>query len=81
MTKSVTLARLPRATANSKPHHSKQKIQKMKDLTKTWVLTGKQFEDFRRKKIHFQRQPNNPLKSMPSKTRRDDGPCNQDEIN
>ena len=26
------------------------KVQKMKDLSKTWVLTRKQFEDFRRKK-------------------------------
>ena len=26
------------------------KVQKMKDLPKTWVLRGKQFEDFRRKK-------------------------------
>ena len=28
------------------------KVQKMTYLTKTWVLTGKQFEDFRRKKIN-----------------------------
>ena len=26
------------------------KVQKIKDLWKTWVLTRKQFEDFRRKK-------------------------------
>ena len=26
------------------------KVPKMKDLSKTWVWTGKQFEDFRRKK-------------------------------
>ena len=50
MTKSVTLAGLPRAGANSKPHRYKQKVQKMKGLPKTWVLRGKQFEDFRRKK-------------------------------
>ena len=50
MTKSVTPAGLPRAGANSKPHHYKQKVQKMKGLPKTWVLRGKQFEDFRRKK-------------------------------
>ena len=42
MTKSV------RAGANSKPHHYKQKVQKMKDLPKTWVLTGKQFENLGR---------------------------------
>ena len=50
MTKSVTLAGLPRAGANSKPHRYKQKVKKMKGLPKTWVLRGKQFEDFRRKK-------------------------------
>ena len=27
------------------------KVQKMKDLPRTWVLTGKQFENFRPKKI------------------------------
>ena len=50
MTKSVTLAGLPHAGANSKPHLYKQKVQKVKDLPKTWVLRGKHFEDFRRKK-------------------------------
>ena len=33
-----------------KAHRYKQKVQKMKGLPKTWVLRGKQFEDFRRKK-------------------------------
>ena len=46
----MTLAGLPRAGANSKPHHYEQKVQKQKDPPKTWVLTGKQFEDFRQKK-------------------------------
>ena len=50
MTWSLTLAGLPRAGANSKPHHYKQKVEKMKDLPKTWVSRRKQFEDFRRKK-------------------------------
>ena len=50
MTRSVTLAGLPRAGANSEPHHYKQKVQKMKDIPKAWVLMGKQFEDFRQKK-------------------------------
>ena len=50
MTWSLTLAGLPRAGANSKLHRYKQIVQKMKDLPKTWVLRGKQFEDFRRKK-------------------------------
>ena len=37
MTWSLTLAGLPRVGAKSKPHDYKQKIQKMKDLPKTWV--------------------------------------------
>ena len=43
-------AEIPRAGANSKPHHYKQKVQNKKDLPKVWVLTGIQFEDFRQKK-------------------------------
>ena len=50
MTWSLTLAGLPRAGANSKRHHYKQRVQIMKDLQKTCVLRGKQFEDFRQKK-------------------------------
>ena len=50
---SLTLAGLKLASTNSKPNHYKQKAQKLADLPKTWVLTRKQFEDFRRKKIHF----------------------------
>ena len=50
MTKSLTLRGLPRAGANSKPYHCKQNVQKMEDLPKTWVLMGKQIEDFRQKK-------------------------------
>ena len=50
MTWSRTLAEIPRAGANSKPHHHKQKVQKTKDIPKTCVLMGKQFEDLRQKK-------------------------------
>ena len=50
MTWSLTLAELPRAGANSKPDHHKQKVQKTKDIPKTCVLMGKQFEDLRQKK-------------------------------
>ena len=46
----LTQAALILASANSKPHHYKQKVRKTKDFPKTWVLMGKQFEDFRRKK-------------------------------
>ena len=63
MTKSVTLAGLSRAGANSKPHHYKQKVQEMKGLPKTWVLRGKQFEDFRRKKE--QKHYSRPSKKNP----------------
>ena len=38
MTRSVTLAGLPREGPNSKPHRYKQNVEKMKDLPKTWVL-------------------------------------------
>ena len=36
--------------AKSKAHQYKPKVEKTKDIPKTWVFTGKQFEDFRRKK-------------------------------
>ena len=50
MTWSLTLAGLLRAGAKSKPHHYKQKVEKMKDTPKTWVLRRKQIEEFRQKK-------------------------------
>ena len=53
MTWSLTLAGLPRAGAKSKPPDFKQNVQKTKGFPKTWVLTGKQFKDFRRKKNPF----------------------------
>ena len=53
MTWSLMLAGRPRAGPNSKPHDFKQKVQKTKGFPKTWVLTGKQVEDFRRKKNTF----------------------------
>ena len=49
MTQSLTLAGKPRAGRNSKPHHYKQILQKM-NISKKWVLRGKQYEDFRQKK-------------------------------
>ena len=62
MTKSLTPPVLPSAGANSKPHDYKQKYKKMKDLSKTWVLTGKQFEDLTEKRTKtkfstFQKYP------------------------
>ena len=58
----MTLAELPRVGAKSKPHHYKQKVQETNYIPKTWVLMGKQFEDFRRKKEHnhFSRPFKNP---------------------
>ena len=44
------IAGLPHAGENSIPHHYKQKVQKKTDTSKTWALTRKQSEDFRRKK-------------------------------
>ena len=68
MTRSMTLAGLPRAGASSEPHHYKEKVQNQKDLPKTWVLTGKQFEDFRRKKRE-QKQYSRPFKKTQRNTR------------
>ena len=42
------MAKLPSAGANSKLRHCK-KTQEMKDIPKTWVPTGKQFEFFKKK--------------------------------
>ena len=71
MAKSMKPAKLSRAGANSRPHHYKQKVQKMKDPSKTWVLTGKLFEDFRRKK---NKNESLDLSKKPSGT---DGSCTQ----
>ena len=46
----MTLAGLRLAAENSKPHDYKQMYKKNKDLSKTWVVTGEQFENFRLKK-------------------------------
>ena len=52
MTRSLTLAGLPRAGANSEPHHYKQKVQKTKDIPKTWVLMENNLKISDKKK-HF----------------------------
>ena len=64
----MTLAGLPRAGAISKPHDYKQNVQKMNGLQKKWVLTGKQFEDFRQKKIKNSTPP------MEKKTKKQQDP-------
>ena len=57
-----------------------KKVQKMKDLSKSWVLTGKQFEDFRRKKNRKQNSrtlKNTQWKTMPLITTIESGPEKQ----
>ena len=59
------------------------KVQKMKDLPRTWVLTGKQFENFRPKKSKIPvlawRKKQKKHKTPKKKT--EHGPCKQEEIN
>ena len=59
---SLSPAGLPRPGSKSKDNHHQQNLQKMKDLSKKWVLTGKQFEDFRRKEE--QKHNSRPLKNI-----------------
>ena len=59
------------------------KVQKMKDLPKAWVLTGKQFENFRPKKskipVFAWRTKQRNHKTPKAKTEHE--PCSQEEIN
>ena len=73
----------PRAGAYSKSHDYKQKVQKTKDLLKTWVLTGKQFQNFPRKKSQtpILAWRTKQRKHKTTKTKTEHVPCNQDEIN
>ena len=48
-------------------HHYQQKVQKMKDLPKTFVLRGKQFENFRREEE--QKQYSRPFERTKWNTR------------
>ena len=68
MTRSLTLAGQPHAGAVSKPHHYKQKVQQTKDVPKTWVLTGKQFDEFRRKKDTSSLNQTTPWNTQPLNT-------------
>ena len=45
-------AGLPRADANPKPYHYKQKLQKIRGLSKM-TFTEKSFDDFIQNKRHF----------------------------
>ena len=79
MTWSLTLAGLPRVGAKSKPHDYKQKIQKMKDLPKTWVSSKN------RLKISDENisslDQTTARKTRPLNATNEDGPCNQEELN
>ena len=46
MTCSPMPAEPPRADEISKPYHYKLKLQKTKDIQKTWTFNGEKFEDF-----------------------------------
>ena len=57
MTWSLTPLELPLAGGNSKPHHYKHKLQKTKDIPKTWGFNGEIFEVLiqEKKQKHFSR--------------------------
>ena len=48
--KIIAVGRVLKGRRKFKAPWMQTNVQKMKDLSKAWVLTGKQFEDFRRKK-------------------------------
>ena len=79
----MTLAGLPREGLNWKPDDYKQNVQKMKGFPKTWVLTGKQVEDFRQK---ISKNPLLPWRTKQknnktSKANTEHEPCSQENIN
>ena len=63
MTRLLTLAGLPLLGAISTLFYYKRKVQKMKHLPKTLILTENQFEDFRRKKE--QKEYSRPFRKNP----------------
>ena len=80
----VDAGRLPITGKKSKPHDYQQNVQKMKDLAKTCVSTGKQIEDFRKEKEEKQ---NSQLFKKPQWDTRtlepsiENRPCKQQELN
>ena len=64
---SLTLAGLHIIGKKLKPHDYQQNLQKMPDLSKTWVSTRKQFEVFRWKRER--KQNSRPFKNAPWNTR------------
>ena len=57
MTWSMTLADLPIAGKTSKPHDYQQNVQKMQDLSKTWVFNEKRVWKLQTKKEKKQNSP------------------------
>ena len=70
MTCSVTLALPPRAGAKQSPMMTNKSTKNEQSFEKKTVLTGKQFEDFRRKKIKkkFSLDQKTPWNTRPLKT-------------
>ena len=78
------MAELQCAGAKKKPHDYKRNLKKMKDLSKTWVLTGKQFEDLRQKKrikTLFSTFQKNQWSTWPLNIANENDPCKQEELN
>ena len=80
MTWSLTPEELSRAGTYSKLQHYKHKLQKTKDLPKTWVLRGKQLEEFRQKNNSGPDQTT-PWNTRPLKKTFEEGPGNQADLN
>ena len=59
------------------PSLHKQKVQIPKDIPKTWVLTGKNFEEFRRKKNTCSLDQTTQWNTRPLNTTSEEGPCKQ----
>ena len=70
MTLSLTLAGRPRAGANSKPHHYQQNVQRMKDLSKTWIYYGENslnISDEKKTETKFSNFQKHPVEHMAPK--------------
>ena len=78
MTKSMTLAGLPRAGANSKPHRYKQST-KNEELFENMSFSKNPFEDFNEKKQYkiFHLEQTTPWNTRPMKTTTEYVPCKQ----
>ena len=82
MTWSLTLAELPRAATNSKPHHYKHNLQKTKELPKTWGFKGNSLKisEEKRAKTSFSSNKKKQWNTLPLNTIHEYGLCNQEEV-